>query len=538
MRAYELIEGVYDPHIFKAIIMAGPPGSGKSTVAKKLTGGSGLKMVDSDSFLKLGVNDHTQRAKLSSTQLDNYIEGRLGVVIDGTGHNVNRILETKRLLDFHGYDTILVFVDVDLENALSRNTRRSRTENPQYVSKMWNEMEARKEQLRSVFGGNMVVVDNRPGVQNDWNRGWKVIKKWLDRDVNTPYAQDWKREQQQKKSLGEDYKRLKRKSTEKFRELYELSLMDGNDIDIDGFYRDAYPSIFFTEDFDDESLHDAISPWIIDVDKPTFVVDIFYMGALNRLQIDIDNYKSSPYNMQPTIESKNIAHLHFDNVKELRSFIVLMKTQFDGDYNLTIDDRRNKLNEDLDSSLNPIAMNQADAGKVVEKIKKECGQYLGMIDPKKHHLFRGLKLRNYFDAMEIPGTRENRKALDTSNDVNNVVIKAINENGLVANRNNSWFSTGDIDRADFYGTVYVAFPTDGFHYTWSSDIDDLYSFSLQNAEDGLPINKIYELAKRSYQGDDGSLSKAIEFGHEIMFTSPKVILVDEKFHYDYIKDQL
>lgn len=396
MRAHELIEGVDDPHIFKAIIMAGAPASGKTTVVKKLTGGSGLKMVDSDAFLKIGIHDHSRRADLSIKQLNNYIEGRLGIVIDGTGHNVNRILSTKRLLDFHGYETLLVFVDVDLENALLRNIERDRNEDPKYVSAMWKEMENKKEQLRSVFGGNMVVIDNRPGVINDWNRGWKIIKKWLERPVNTPYAQDWKHSEHRKKSLGED----------------------------------------------------------------------------------------------------------------------------------------------LDNTQNPIAMNQSDADKVIFKIKKECSQYLGMINPQKHQLFRGLKLRNYFDAMEIPGTRENRKALDTPKDINNIVIKAIKESGLVANRNNSWFATGSSEQADFYGKVYVAFPTDGFHYTWSPNIDDLYGMVMQITEDGKnPVDEIEGLAY-TYQGDDGSLADAIEFGYEIMFTSPKVILIQDEFYRDYIKDQL
>ena len=44
----ELQEGVYDPNIFKAIFLAGGPGSGKSYVAKRTLGGQGLKVVNSD----------------------------------------------------------------------------------------------------------------------------------------------------------------------------------------------------------------------------------------------------------------------------------------------------------------------------------------------------------------------------------------------------------------------------------------------------------------------------------------------------------
>ena len=45
---HELQEGVYDPNIFKAFFLAGGPGSGKSYVVRRTTGGTGLKVVNSD----------------------------------------------------------------------------------------------------------------------------------------------------------------------------------------------------------------------------------------------------------------------------------------------------------------------------------------------------------------------------------------------------------------------------------------------------------------------------------------------------------
>ena len=49
MKKYQdLQEGVYDPNIFKAFFLAGGPGSGKSYVVRKTTGGTGLKVVNSD----------------------------------------------------------------------------------------------------------------------------------------------------------------------------------------------------------------------------------------------------------------------------------------------------------------------------------------------------------------------------------------------------------------------------------------------------------------------------------------------------------
>ena len=48
-----LDEGVYDPGIFKAIFLAGGPGSGKSYVASKTAGGHGFKFLNSDKAARM-----------------------------------------------------------------------------------------------------------------------------------------------------------------------------------------------------------------------------------------------------------------------------------------------------------------------------------------------------------------------------------------------------------------------------------------------------------------------------------------------------
>ena len=45
---YQLLEGIYDPNIFKAVFLAGGPGSGKSFVVGRTLGGLGLKIINSD----------------------------------------------------------------------------------------------------------------------------------------------------------------------------------------------------------------------------------------------------------------------------------------------------------------------------------------------------------------------------------------------------------------------------------------------------------------------------------------------------------
>ena len=58
MKTYhELQEGLQDPNIFKAFFLAGGPGSGKSFVVRKTTGGTGLRIVNSDDIFEKYLKD-------------------------------------------------------------------------------------------------------------------------------------------------------------------------------------------------------------------------------------------------------------------------------------------------------------------------------------------------------------------------------------------------------------------------------------------------------------------------------------------------
>ena len=109
-----LLEGINDPGIFKAVFMAGGPGSGKSLAAKKLGFQSmGLRPVNSDqSFetglkkaglsLKMPEDEEEQRdairvhAKaMTAKRQDMLVKGRMGLVIDSTARDVKKLLQQK-----------------------------------------------------------------------------------------------------------------------------------------------------------------------------------------------------------------------------------------------------------------------------------------------------------------------------------------------------------------------------------------------------------------------------------------------------------
>ena len=52
-----LNEGIFDPSIFKAIFLAGGPGSGKGYVVKKATSGHGFRIVNSDELFEKMLKD-------------------------------------------------------------------------------------------------------------------------------------------------------------------------------------------------------------------------------------------------------------------------------------------------------------------------------------------------------------------------------------------------------------------------------------------------------------------------------------------------
>ena len=174
-----LREGVYDPGIFKAFFLAGGPGSGKSFVTAGAFGGTGLKTVNSDAAFERGLRKGglslkmpdeeeyfrdivRKKAKMTTaTQLDTYIQGRLGLVIDATGRDLNTINSQKRQLDLIGYDSYMIFVNTSLEVALERNKNRPRTI-PEYIVKnSWNQVQRNIGTFQRIFSPNrMLIVDN------------------------------------------------------------------------------------------------------------------------------------------------------------------------------------------------------------------------------------------------------------------------------------------------------------------------------------------------------------------------------------------
>ena len=217
----ELQEGVYDPNIFKAFFLAGGPGSGKSYVVRRTTGGLGMRIVNSDDTfeklikdanLSLKMPEHEfsareplrQRAKdITKRRQKNYIEGRIGLIIDGTGKDYEKITRQARELENLGYDTHMIFVNTSLDVALIRNAERSRSVPEPIVTQSWKDVQKNIGKFNNFFKQNFIIVDNNDAKEDVFTAVFKRIVQMAKKKVTNKRAQQWMDMELKRKAEGQ-----------------------------------------------------------------------------------------------------------------------------------------------------------------------------------------------------------------------------------------------------------------------------------------------------------------------------------------------
>ena len=215
----DLQEGLQDPNIFKAFFLAGGPGSGKSYVVRKTTGGTGLKVVNSDDAFEKLLKDANlslkmppeekeprdvarKRAKaLTKARKEGYLEGRIGLIIDGTGKDYDKIASQSKELRQLGYDTHMIFVNTSLDTALQRNAQRPRSVPESIVVKSWNDVQSNIGAFSQHFRENFIVVDNNDAGEDVFVKVFKQIKGLLKKKVKSPIAKQWVMQQMKDRGI-------------------------------------------------------------------------------------------------------------------------------------------------------------------------------------------------------------------------------------------------------------------------------------------------------------------------------------------------
>lgn len=226
-----LNEGVHDKNILKAVIVYGGPGSGKSYVASRLfdipergiqsiSYSTGLKAINSDNpfelqLKKLGI-DPSSLSKMndedftrltvgkgsprevamatSDLQSSYYKSSRLGLIVQGTGKNIENVRNEIRILRALGYDCLGIFVNTPLEVALKRNSERDRKLPDSIVKDAWNQSINNLGQIENEFGeGNFIIVDNyQPDkIDSIIESTKKKIQRFLNKPIQNFLGREW-----------------------------------------------------------------------------------------------------------------------------------------------------------------------------------------------------------------------------------------------------------------------------------------------------------------------------------------------------------
>ena len=215
MRKFQqyITEGVYDPSIFKAFFLAGGPGSGKSFVSKSALSGMGLKVINSDAAfesklkkekmtLDFAAHDEKQIIKrdkirskskqIAGMQLGMALEGRLGLIIDSTARDVEKISAQAANLRKIGYDIHMVFVNTSLEVALERNKSRPRQLPDAIVINSHKQIQKNMGKLQRIFGHrNFLIVDNNKDGEDVNPIVHKKIRGMINRAPTSYQAVRW-----------------------------------------------------------------------------------------------------------------------------------------------------------------------------------------------------------------------------------------------------------------------------------------------------------------------------------------------------------
>lgn len=223
--SYRLLEGVNDPAIFKAVFLAGGPGSGKSFIVGQTALTSlGLKLVNSDNAFEVALkkagmdatpdnifSDKGQalrhRSKITTNRRqDRYIEGRLGLVIDGTGKDYAKIEKQKKALETLGYETMMILVNTDESTAQARNKMRDRTLPDSQVKTMWSQVQNNIGKFQNLFGQNFIIVDNsedsnyKGGVMS----AYRKMMRWTKTPPANYRAKKWMSAEKKARGMKEE----------------------------------------------------------------------------------------------------------------------------------------------------------------------------------------------------------------------------------------------------------------------------------------------------------------------------------------------
>ena len=166
----------------KAIFMAGPAGSGKSTVSKQLipsdfktinvddtyeellkSSGIGMKLTKmSPDELKKAGELMGQARKTTDLKYKEAAANMNNLLIDSVGGSSKTLLKKKQELEDLGYETAMIMTYVSPITSLERNKQRDRSLLPSIVIRSWRDVNKNIDAYKQAFGNNFILLNLDP----------------------------------------------------------------------------------------------------------------------------------------------------------------------------------------------------------------------------------------------------------------------------------------------------------------------------------------------------------------------------------------
>ena len=130
--------------------------------------------------------------RVAGMQLSMALEGRLGIIIDRTARDVEKIQMNAKNLRKIGYDIHMVFVNTSLDVALERNRNRPRRLPDAVIIDSHRQIQKNMGRLQRIFGGrNFLVIDNNKSSEDVNPMVHKTIRSMIDIAPTSYQAVKW-----------------------------------------------------------------------------------------------------------------------------------------------------------------------------------------------------------------------------------------------------------------------------------------------------------------------------------------------------------
>jgi shikimate kinase len=199
---FQLNEGINDPNIFKAIFVCGLPGAGKNYIIQQLNlVECGLKLVDIDQtagqlekLKQIRNKNYQDFTEIFKQRQSLWVKNFLGLVISATGRRADKMVEVNRDLSKAGYETMMLFVDIDKETALKRINYRYQTATNlsdknrivdiAYFNDAYEQLQYNISLYENMFGDNFIRILNDANGKESIHMARRKIRAFLQKPIS------------------------------------------------------------------------------------------------------------------------------------------------------------------------------------------------------------------------------------------------------------------------------------------------------------------------------------------------------------------